>query len=584
MKKQFSDFGIAIPFFASGKGKINIECPQCAKDRKKKNTTTLAVWIEDGNWSCIHCGWKGSIYVKEEKQFRRPAYTPRAEMSDKTRQWFLSRKISEEALVRNNVTDGMMFMPQTSKEENCIQFPYFRGGEVINVKYRDGRKNFRMEKDAERIFYKWNDLFTSDGKVHSWVIICEGEIDALSFESVGIKQCLSVPDGAPTPDAKNYSSKFEFLDRAMDSLLQCERIYIAADNDAAGITLEKELVRRLGAERCLKISWPEGCKDANDVLVKCEDNALWKSFRGAKEYPVAGIVAPVELQEEIESLYETGIYKQGVSTGWRCLDELYRPTPSQVTVLTAIPNIGKSEVIDAMLINIAVNEGWRFAMYSPENHPHSEHAIRLLMKHANAPFFAGFHARMSSEDRNVSLVWLQEHFRWIDLGDEEPTLPNILAKAEHLVKHFGINGLVIDPYNELDHSRPSAMTETEYISRFMSTLRRFTRKHTLHSWLIAHPTKLQKLATNKRDDKGVPIMTYGVPTLYDIAGSAHFRNKTDVGIALHRDQLDDRNITDVHVQKMRFARSGKIGKASLKWDSVTGRFSPVEFAEQFGAF
>jgi twinkle protein len=569
MKKNFSDFGITIPFGASTKSKLEMPCPRCSAIRKKKTAPCLVVWIEDGNWSCIHCGWKGSIYTKDERAYSKPELVIHSKLSEKALAWFIKeRKIPEAVLVRNKIQDSF------ENGANWIQFPFFRDGQLINVKFRDGKKRFHMVKDAERILYKWDDLFTD--KLRSWCIICEGEIDALSFEAIGIPNAISVPDGAPAENAKNYATKFSFLDSAIDTLLQLERIYIAVDNDAPGMVLEQELVRRLGAEKCIKISFPEGCKDANDVLVKLGSDALWECFKQAKEYPIAGIISPVELTSEVIELYEKGIYKLGIETGWESLNEFYRPTLGQMTILTAMPNIGKSELIDGLMMNIATLEGWRFAVFSPENYPHSEHAVRLMMKYVNMPFFNGYHLRMDEKQRDEAMFFLHEHFRWIDLGEEEaPTLTNVLAKAEHLVRAFGINGLIIDPYNELDHTLPKGMTETNYISRFLSTLRRFTRRHNLHTWLIAHPTKLQKVATNKKNDDGTFIMTYQVPTLYDIAGSAHFRNKADVGISLGRDQMNEANIMDIHIQKMRFMRSGKIGKASLKWDSVTGNFSSV---------
>lgn len=475
----------------------------------------------------------------------------------------------------------MHFMPQQGKEVNCIQFPYKRSGELVNVKYRDGAKNFCMVKDAERILFGWDDLFKEDGTLHEWCIFVEGEIDKLSFEVIGIKQCISVPDGAPAVTAKNYSSKFSFLESSMDTLLKLERIYIAVDSDSPGLVLEQELVRRLGAERCIKITFPEGCKDANDVLQKHGPDELWNCFRNAKPFPIAGVIAPMDLASEVRNLYERGIYQLGIETGWNNLSSLYRPTAGQMTIITAMPGAGKTEVIDALLTNIAQTEGWRFALFSPEAFPHSEHIVRLIMKYENAPFYAGFNRRMELSDMELALAWVNEHFRFIDLGEQEPpTLDNILAKAEYLVRSFGINGLVIDPYNELDHARSKVESETEYISRFLARLRRFTRTNGIHTWLVAHPTKLPKVATNKKNPDGTPIMTYGVPTPYDISGSAHFRNKADVCIALHRDQIDGKNITEIHVQKMRFARCGKLGIAYLKWDSVTGRFVPAESQQE----
>lgn len=96
-----------------------------------------------------------------------------------------------------------------------------------------------------------------------------------------------------------------------------------------------------------------------------------------------------------------------------------------------------------------------------------------------------------------------------------------------LACRYGIRGLVIDPYNELDHQRPSQMTETEYVSQMLTKIKRFAQHYDVHVWFVAHPRQL-------RDWKGEP------PNLYDISGSAHFINKADNGIVIHRNRNPDK--------------------------------------------
>lgn len=88
---------------------------------------------------------------------------------------------------------------------------------------------------------------------------------------------------------------------------------------------------------------------------------------------------------------------------------------------------------------------------------------------------------------------------------------------------YGIRGLLVDPYNELDHQRPSHMSETEYVSQMLTKIKRFAQHHDVHVWFVAHPRQL-------RDWKGQP------PTMYDISGSAHFINKADNGLVIHRNR------------------------------------------------
>ena len=88
---------------------------------------------------------------------------------------------------------------------------------------------------------------------------------------------------------------------------------------------------------------------------------------------------------------------------------------------------------------------------------------------------------------------------------------------------YGIRGLLVDPYNELDHQSPSHMSETEYVSQMLTKIKRFAQHHDVHVWFVAHPRQL-------RDWKGQP------PTMYDISGSAHFINKADNGLVIHRNR------------------------------------------------
>lgn len=143
------------------------------------------------------------------------------------------------------------------------------------------------------------------------------------------------------------------------------------------------------------------------------------------------------------------------------------------------------------------------------------------------------------------------------------TVDGVLKLAKALVFRKGIRGLVIDPWNELDHSRPSNLSETEYISQALTKIRRFARTHEVHVWLVAHPTKLPKQTDGK----------YPVPTPYDVSGSANWRNKADNCLTVWRDLSEPHSReVQIHVQKIRFKEVGQIGMARLNYDILTGRY------------
>jgi twinkle protein len=555
--KTFREFGIDI---GNKTGvEIKVTCPQCSPSRRKKNYPCLNVNTEKGMWNCWHCGWRGSLGKGEEsrpmveKVFRKPVYVEnRTELSEKVVAYFAQRGISQGTLLRNRIGFGSAYFPQVEEERTCIMFPYYRGEEVINVKYRTHDKLFRLASGAERVLYGLNDI----DEVLIWV---EGEMDKLSMEEAGFKNCVSVPDGAPAPDTKNYANKFDFLD--CKELGSVRQHIIAVDDDAPGRRLQEELVRRLGPEKCLTVTWPVGSKDANDVLQKYGPDELASCVVKAEPMPVQGASTVRNYRQEILRRYE-GEVQKGVPCGWSGMDGLYSVLPGEWTLVTGVPGSGKSEWLDALQVNLARDYGWNFAIFSPENHPADYHMEKLFEKVVGKPFGDGPTPKMSVADLETAMEFVEDHFTWLE--PEKTTLDELLGRATELVQRKGIQGLVLDPWNEIDHMTRTAQSETDYISASLTKVRKFCRQHGVHTWIVAHPTKLQKDPTTKK---------YPIPTPYDVAGSAHWRNKADNCITVHRDQIDGSTPVEIHVQKVRKKHVGRVGMAELRYDRVTGRYT-----------
>ena len=554
MLKTFEDYGIILRSGSSGE--VKTQCPQCSSSRKKKNVPCLNVNVEKGLWNCWHCSWGGTLKAGEHarpelrKVYTRPDFiaqsTPTA-----IEEWFATRGITPEVLKRNMISAGKAYFPQTESEQGCIMFPYFRGSEVINIKYRTRDKHFRMAAGAERVLYGLND-------VQETLIWVEGEIDKLSLDVAGFQNCVSVPDGAPAVETKNYSSKFDYLDAP--ELEKVQKHIIAVDMDGPGQALEKELVRRLGADRCWVVRW-DGYKDANEVLTGSGPDAIGQAIAEARQVPITGSHTLSEFEEDFITLYEKGSQK-GLSTGWAEVDQLYTVRTGDMTVVTGIPNSGKSEWVDALMVNMAKLHGHSFGVFSAENWPITEHGKKLAEKFIGKPFSKGPTPSISRTELDVATTWISKHFHFVQ--PESPTIDSILSVMRQLVLRHGIRGMVIDPWNEIESSRPEGMSETEYIGQVLSEIRRFSRLHGLNAWIVAHPTKLRK------DDDG----NYPVPTPYDISGSANWRNKADNCIAVWRDLSPESNyrMVEIHIQKIRHKSVGVLGKACLNYDWLTGRY------------
>ncbi len=556
--KTWSEFNIVLP--SSGGVEVDTECPQCGPTRKKKHVKCLSVNTEKGTWLCHHCDYRGSLKQGEEgagrKLYRRPTPpTPKADMGALALM-ALARGLSMDVLTQEGVVEAVAYMPQLEDYVDCVCFPYVKNGHLVNVKYRAiQEKAFRQVGGAEKVLYRQDAL-----KGATQAVIVEGEWDALAVVQVGVPTVVSVPDGAPPPTSKQYSAKFTYLDQEDDPFEGITDIVIAVDADAPGQRLEQELARRLGVDRCRRVRWPEGCKDANEVLRDYGADRLVQCLTNAEPFPVRDVVEMIDLMDELDAMRH-GTAPRGISTGWANVDLYYTIATGQLTVVTGVPSSGKSEWLDALLLNLARKYEWRIGICSPENLPVPLHAAKLMEKVTGLPFFLGPTPRMSEQAYADAAQWLQDTVRFL-APEETLSIPQVLERASSLVRRYGIRALVLDPWNEFDHAREKYMTETEYVSLALSTLKRWARKHEAHVFLVAHPQKLY------RKDDG----TYPVPTPYDISGSAHFRNKADGCITIHRDFADPSAPVEVHVQKCRFKYLGKIGIARLIWDRVSGRY------------
>lgn len=268
-----------------------------------------------------------------------------------------------------------------------------------------------------------------------------------------------------------------------------------------------------------------------------------------------GIETAWDVVDEVMDRHAHPDREAGQRLGWRDLDNIYRPAPGMLSIVTGIPGSGKSSFVDAVGVRLAERDGWRFAVFSPESAPTSRHILNLVGIHA------GINAtRLEPGQVHEQLDWINAHFTWIRSTDAV-TLTDVIRRADIIRRRDGIDGLVIDPWNELDHTRPDGVTETQHISDSLTRLRRWARRHGVHIWLVAHPKKQER-----RTDG-----TYNPPGLYEITGSATWNDKADMGVVVHRDRLNP-GPADVHVVKVRERAQGRIGKATLHFDIASGRF------------
>lgn len=556
-------------------------CPKCSEDRSSRGQRKpcLSVTVDDDDhggfvYHCNHCQWSGNIAGTgrrggySQRSAPPPPVRPVAPVSTPRPPKLLEylegkRKISHSVIEYFGVYATYYFFPQTGKKEPCICFPYFSHGQLINNKYRSPSKDFVQIKDAEQIIYNLDSVADNDS-----VIWAEGEIDVMSIHDAGFTSVISLPGGAPN-SKKDHQQRSDADDKrflpiagALDTLSALKRIYIATDMDPPGEALAEEIARRVGKERCYRVRWPSGCKDANDVLVRYGRNAIASCIAESKPIPIDGLAEP-----DPDSLlrYRRSPQIEMVSTGWPAVDSIFRvPKDGRLFVITGIPNSGKSEFVDALLINVATNLGWHSIIFSPENMPQEIHLAKLVEKATGQPFTGSSPACLTDDQVLDAGEWLRRHVVYIRQDDVEEEMPleRILDLANRAVARYGSRFLVIDPYNQVDHKRTSGQTETEYIQKFLKRLKKWSSARGCNVILVAHPEKLRR-----QQDGKTPI-----PTGYDISGSAHWYNAADFGITVHRPSVDGPEV-EIWVWKVRHKVHGKKGYAVLKWDRLSGRYS-----------
>lgn len=280
-------------------------------------------------------------------------------------------------------------------------------------------------------------------------------------------------------------------------------------------------------------------------------------------------ISPLDLAEQVTSYHKHGLPK-GDTTGWKAVDENYTVLGGQWTLITGIPGHGKSEFLDALMMNLALRSQWKFAVFSPENQPHEIHVAKLLEKLHRKPFGAGPTERMSAEELLGGMALLDSCFRFIKPHPElqVPSIQAVIDAACRAINAIDKDegktnkyGIVIDPWNELEHKRPRHQSETEYISETLAYVRQFAREWNVHVFIVAHPRIMHRDKEGKRP----------VPTPYDVSGSAHWFNKADNCITVWRDTANNTTQdVEIHVQKVRFKNIGKPGLVTLRYDRVTG--------------
>jgi len=548
MKYQSSNTKIIYDIDFDSSAKMHL-CPECSPSRKKSKHKDLKYYSDTNRAYCHHCNTTFFEFkpYQTKKEYIIPVWQNKTNLTNKAVKYFTGRMISQNTLNKMQVYSNIEWMPQFEKEVECICFPYFQDNKQINIKFRGANKSFKLVSGAELIWYNFDAL-----KKNKEIIICEGEIDLLTWIENGFDNVISVPNGAGT--------NLSYLDESIELFEQIDKIYLSTDNDSKGIILRDELIRRLGSEKCLIINYKQH-KDANEYF--CKNVSEFKQLiPNAIKVPISGIIEVDSFHNDIIDLYENG-NNSGLGLN-HDIDNNLLWELGRLVVVTGIPQSGKSEFIDFVISKMNLIYGWKIGIFTPENWPLKNHYKKIHEK------FSGKEFVKKTDTTNFYNIYnrLKDDLFYI-MDENDSTSDFVLEKAKILVKQKGIKILVIDPYNRIEHKYDN-ISETQYISKFLDKLTDFAKFNNVLVILVAHPRKMPKGE---------------VPNLYDISGSANFYNKADYGIVIHRPIDPDTNVmgnlVECHVHKVKFKHLGQQGVIQMKYNYNNGRYENINNAVDF---
>jgi len=539
-------------------GKEKMRCPACENERSDKSDKSLSVLHDEGLAKCHYCGalsFRDSNRPVENKTYKLPEQNWKnyTDLSDATTKYLEGRKIAQFAIKELGITEENYYQPKRKKEVPNLVFNYFEGETLVNKKYRDGAKNFTQSAGAKSIFYNINSIV---GEKEAYIV--EGEMDVLAMYTHGIRNVISVPNGANDNDDYWLNSE--------PYIKNIEKFIIAVDNDTKGNLLKENIAQRLGRYRCEYVEFKH--KDANGDLV---EGVLGESIAEVKRFPVSGTFTVSDLYGGILDLYENGlpdtIYPKNECFG--NLKNIFSVMEGHLVTTTGIPSHGKSTFMEWYILNLVNDYNMKASFFSPEHHPMSLHQTTLMQKAIGRNFWKDINGvpRITKSDIERYRRWADEKIYLTSPDDGDgATWDWMLDKFKEQMYRYGINIFVIDAFNKVQLPKGNNKDE---VDRVLTRLTAFAQVNNVIVFLIAHPTKM------KKQEDG----SYEECTLYDVSGSADFRNQTHDGNGIYRywDTDESTGYTEFTNLKTKMNFQGEIGgKVQFDYDGIKNEYGKYE--------
>jgi len=536
-------------------------CPLCSHTRQHNpKQKCLTVFWDTGLAYCSHCGERIQLHTfkkrKEEKKYIRPKWENNTNLSEKIVKWFETRKISQFTIRLMKICGGKSYMPQTEKEENTIQFPYFLDTELINIKYRDGSKNFKLVKGAEKTPYNMDGM-----KLNNSVIIVEGEMDCLSFIECSFHNCISIPNGA---NERNVNT--DYFDNVIEYFDNKEKIYLALDNDGPGKNTQNEIGRRLGIHKCLIVDF-EDCKDANEYLCKHGKEKLKATIENAKPFPVDGIIYLKDIESQIYDEINNGC-EVGTTTYFPSLDPHLKWLPGTNYLFSGYPNHGKSEFTIELALIKSKYDGDKWAVFSSESYPPKRFYKNLIEKYTGKSLNNRFDNFVSDNELKSAMEFINDHIFFVYPEKDVHSSQELIKRYIYLINKHGITGIISDPFNQIIRDMAKPQRSDLYLADYIAEKKQIVHKYQLLNIEVVHP----KNPDIRQFISGEPPQ----PNVFTINEGAMWNNALDVVVIIHRPsyiQNKSDNSVIISVDKVRDQKlRGLPGFVKLEYNRKISRY------------
>jgi twinkle protein len=433
-------------------------------------------------------------------------------------------------------------------------YPYLNANEIVATVTREvEKKEFWTDGNFEGTGLFGENLFKGKGK---YLTITEGECDAMAaYQMQGSKWAVVSIRGGVKNAVNHVRSSLEFVE-SFDNVVLC------FDADDQGRKAAREVARIISPNKAKLMAFPEGYKDANDMLRQNKGADFVTAWWESKIYTPTGIM---ELHSKKNEWLNREV-KESVAYPWEGLNKkLYGMRKGELVTLTGGTGLGKSSVtreLEHHLIKttkdnvgiVALEENWQRT------------ADGILSIEAEDRIYLNEKRKNYSDEQLENLfdrviekgrVYIHAHLGATDIDE-------IFSKLRYIIVGCQCEWVIVDHL----HMLVNVLTEGDErrgIDMLMNRLRSLVEETGVGMILVSH---LRRAQGDKGHEKGVEV------SLSHLKGSQGIAQLSDCVIALERNQQaldpEQANTTKVRVLKSRY--TGDTGLAcSLKYNSTTGR-------------